>query len=119
MGQGGHHYTFEEPKASSSLEGTGSSVEDWIECLGKARGLAISTNAISQANDDGLGEIHSTVPSPASTLGNRANHTEPYGLNDRPPRNHLSKSQGGVNDNSVKRNRFSKRQSRNGVGPAF
>ncbi|KAM4059304.1 kinase [Hirsutella rhossiliensis] len=116
---GGQHYTFEELKASSSPEGMRSSVDDWIECLEKARDLAMSANATSQGNDDAFAEMPSTVSSPASTLGSRANHGEAYGLNDRPPRNHLSKTQGGLEDNGVRRNRFSKRQSRNGVGPAF
>lgn len=81
--------------------------------------MGLSTKATSQGNDDQFAEMPSAMSSPASTLGSRANYAEASGLNDRPPRNHLSKTQGGGDDGVVKRNRFSKRQSRNGVGPAF
>lgn len=117
--QGGNHYIFEELKASASPEGPGSSADDWIECLKKARDLAMSTNATSQGSDDAFAEIPSAVSSPASILGTRDNYAEVFGLNERAPRNHLSKSQGSVDDNGPKRNRFSKRQSRSGPGPAF
>ncbi|KJZ72043.1 hypothetical protein HIM_08604 [Hirsutella minnesotensis 3608] len=114
---GGQHYTFEEIRTTSNADR--SSAEDWVQCLDKARDLALSVNATSQGDDNTFSEMPSTVPSPSSTLGSRAAYAEAYGLNDRPPRSHLSKPQSSQEENSAKRNRFSKRQSRNGFGPAF
>ncbi|PHH73524.1 hypothetical protein CDD83_4719 [Cordyceps sp. RAO-2017] len=114
----GYHYVFEEAKTHSS-EGGNSSVEDWIECLEKARDMAVSTRATGQGDDDGLTDIPSTISSPASTLGSRVTRAESCAINDRASRNHLTKAQTGVDDSSVKRTRFSKRQSRNGLGSAF
>ncbi|PNY25490.1 Serine/threonine-protein kinase ksg1 [Tolypocladium capitatum] len=116
---GGHHYTFEETKASASSESGGSSADEWIACLEKARDLAISQNAASQGDDNSFVDIPSTMSSPASTLGNRAAYPEAYGVNDRSTRNHLSKSHGVHDEVGHKRNRFSKRQSRSGLGSAF
>ncbi|POR35005.1 Serine/threonine-protein kinase ksg1 [Tolypocladium paradoxum] len=115
---GGHHYTFEETKASASSE-SGRTADEWIDCLEKARDLAISQNAASQGDDNSFADIPSTMSSPASTLGNRAAYPEAYGVSDRSTRNHLSKSHGGHDDVGPKRNRFSKRQSRSGLGSAF
>lgn len=42
-----------------------------------------------------------------------------YSVSDRSGRNQLSKSQGSLEEVNVKRNRFSKRQSKNGLGAAF
>lgn len=82
--------------------------------------MALSQNMASQyGGDNGFAEMSSQVPSPASTIGGgRGNYSEGYGM-DRQGRNHLSKNQGGSEDPAPKRNRFSKRQSRNGLGSAF
>lgn len=117
--QGGQHYTFEETKSPSSWEGGRNSVEEWIDCLERARDLAISQNAASQAADEAFAEISSSVSSPASTLGGRTNYTEGFSVSDRSNRNHLSKGQNNTEETQSKRNRFSKRQSRNGLGSAF
>ena len=71
--------------------------------------------ASSYAGDNGFGDMTSSVSSPSSTLGGRGNYPEGYGQG----RSHLSKSQGSFEDPAPKRNRFSKRQSRNGLGSAF
>jgi 3-phosphoinositide dependent protein kinase-1 len=53
-------------------------------------------------------------------MGGRANFSEGYSINDRSGRNHLNKSQASLDQEvNVKRNRFSKRQSKNGLGAAF
>lgn len=64
--------------------------------------------------------MSSSMSSPASTMGGRATFPEGYSISDRSGRNQLSKSQGSLEDPThVKRNRFSKRQSKNGLGAAF
>lgn len=100
-------------------DGAGNSANEWVECLNRAKDLAISQHAISHSDDNPFSDIPTTASSPASTLGSRANFADSYGVNDRTARGHLSKSNGGHDDAGPRRNRFSKRQSRNGVGPAF
>ncbi|KAK7398757.1 serine/threonine protein kinase [Neonectria punicea] len=117
----GQHYTFEEVKSSSPpLEGGSSAAAEWIECLERARDLAMSQSMpTNYAGDNGFADMSSAVSSPASTLGGRANYPDSFGVTDRQGRNHLSKNQGANEDPAPKRNRFSKRQSRSGLGSAF
>ncbi|KAH7320309.1 kinase-like domain-containing protein [Stachybotrys elegans] len=112
---GGYHYTFEDTKGSTSSESGRPSAEEWIECLETAKEFARSQN-----NDNGFSEMTSNMSSPASTIGGPANYPETHSSGDWTGRNHLSKSQASLDDPAPKRNRFSKRQSRNGLGgPAF
>ncbi|KAK8862325.1 kinase-like protein [Apiospora arundinis] len=118
----GMHYTFEEPKAANSLDSSRPTADDWIENLEQARDMAASLNrAASYNSDNGFGDMSSSMSSPASTFGaNGALNSEGFGINDRSHRNHLSKSQLSLEDTTTtKRNRFSKRQSKQGLGPAF
>ncbi|KAI8630848.1 Pkinase-domain-containing protein [Xylariaceae sp. FL1651] len=112
----GYHYTFEEVKAPSSLDPPGPTPDDWIESLQQAKDFALSMNVSgSYASDNGFGEISSSMSSPASTFG-----PDSYSVNDRSHRNHLSRSQASLEDTGTsKRNRFSKRQSKQGLGSAF
>ncbi|KAK3303981.1 kinase-like domain-containing protein [Chaetomium strumarium] len=115
----GVHYTFEEPKSSQNSDAK-FSVDDWIESLERAKDLAISQNLVgSYSSDNGFGDMSSSMSSPASTMGGRATLGEGYSISDRSGRNQLTKSQASLEDTSVKRNRFSKRQSKNGLGAAF
>ncbi|KAK4640143.1 serine/threonine protein kinase [Podospora bellae-mahoneyi] len=112
----GIHYQFEEPK-SSQTDGSKFSVDDWIDSLQRAKDLALSQNL---SGENGFGDMSSSMSSPASTMGGRATFPEGYSISDRSGRNQLSKSQGSLEDPThVKRNRFSKRQSKNGLGAAF
>ncbi|KAI1639429.1 kinase-like domain-containing protein [Biscogniauxia mediterranea] len=113
---GGYHYTFEDAKAPSSLDSPRPSPDDWLECLQQAKDFALSMNhSGSYASDNGFGEMSSSMSSPASTFG-----PDNYGISDRSHRGHLSKSQASLDDTaSTKRNRFSKRQSKQGLGSAF
>lgn len=114
---GGVHYTFEEPKSSQNNESK-FSVDDWIESLERAKDLAISQNLVG--NDTGFGDMSSSMSSPSSTMGGRSQFSpEGFSINDRSGRNQLSKSQASLEETNVKRNRFSKRQSKNGLGAAF
>lgn len=113
------HYTFEEPKSSQN-EAAKFSVDDWIESLERAKEMAISQNLTgSYGSDAGFGDMSSSMSSPASTMGGRANLSEGFSISDRSGRNQLSKSQASLEETNVKRNRFSKRQSKNGLGAAF
>ncbi|KAL0940799.1 AGC PDK1 protein kinase [Colletotrichum truncatum] len=118
---GGVHYTFEEPKGNSSSPDSGSAANDWIESLERAKELAVSQNLVGgYVSDNGFADMSSAVSSPASTLGGRGAYPESFSVSDRSGRNHLSKSQASLEDSSsTKRNRFSKRQSKNGLGAQF
>ncbi|KAK0625998.1 kinase-like domain-containing protein [Immersiella caudata] len=116
---GGTHYTFEEPK-SAQTEGSKFSVDDWIESLERAKDLAISQNIVGSYNsDNGFGDMSSSMSSPSSTMGGRSQFPEGFSISDRSGRNQLTKSQASLEETNVKRNRFSKRQSKNGLGAAF
>jgi 3-phosphoinositide dependent protein kinase-1 len=95
-------------------------VDEWLESLERAKDLAISQNVVgSYPNDNGFGDMSSSMSSPASTMGGRSNFPEGFSISDRSGRNQVNKSQASLEDTNVKRNRFSKRQSRNGLGAAF
>ncbi|KAI0837287.1 kinase-like protein [Hypoxylon sp. FL0890] len=113
---GGIHYTFEDVKAPSSLEPPRPTAQDWLDTLQQARDFATSANlSRSYTSDNAFGEMSSSMSSPASTFG-----PDSYNINDRSHRNHLSKSQASLEDPpNTKRNRFSKRQSKQGLGSAF
>ncbi|KAL7788573.1 serine/threonine protein kinase, AGC family [Trichoderma afarasin] len=115
---GGQHFTFEETKTASSSGGDHAFAEEWVESLERARDMALSQQTL--AADAGFGEMSSTVSTPSSTLVGRGNTSDGFAGSDRSGRNHLSKGQASIEDPAPsKRNRFSKRQSRNGLGPAF
>ncbi|KAF5027217.1 hypothetical protein F66182_705 [Fusarium sp. NRRL 66182] len=108
---GGHHYTFEEAKSASNSSEGGSAAADWVECLERARDMALSQSmAPSYGGDNGFVDMSSQVSTPSSNAGG------PEGFGGR---NHLSKNQASNEDPAPKRNRFSKRQSRSGLGSAF
>ncbi|KAH8203278.1 hypothetical protein TruAng_002576 [Truncatella angustata] len=118
----GTHYTFEEPKAANSLDPSRPTADDWLECLAQAKDMAASQNMSGAYNgDNGFGDMSSSMSSPASTLGGNNAYGEGFGISDRSQRHHLSKSQISLDDASsnTKRNRFSKRQSKQGLGSAF
>ncbi|KAI1844216.1 hypothetical protein JX266_009700 [Neoarthrinium moseri] len=118
----GVHYTFEEPKAANSLDSSRPTADDWLECLEQAKDMAMSQNMAGAYNgDNGFSEMSSSMSSPASTFGGNNAYSEGFGISDRSQRHHLSKSQLSLEDtsNTTKRNRFSKRQSKQGLGSAF
>lgn len=114
------HYTFEDTKLASQGSESRSSAEEWLDALQRAKDLAISQNpAGSYGSDTAFGEMSSSFSSPSSTLDRRVQHPEGFSISDRSGRNHLSKNQASMDESSSKKNRFSKRQSKNGLGPAF
>lgn len=114
------HYQFEQPKSSSSSIDAGT-VDEWIEALEKAKDIALSQDLAGSFNgDNGFGDMSSSMsPSPASTLSRAIQYPEGgFNISDRAGRNQLSKSQVSLEEQQAKRNRFSKRQSKNGLGTA-
>ncbi|KAG9239117.1 kinase-like domain-containing protein [Amylocarpus encephaloides] len=124
----GTHYTFEDLKTSvPSGDPSKSSAQEWIESVERAKDMALSQNMSGSYNADSGFDLSSSVSSPSSTLHGGSIYPEGFGVTDRSGRNHLSKSQaslGGFGDEhsekaSNKRNRFSKRQSKNGLSTPF
>lgn len=120
--QNGTHYQFEQPKNSSSSSIEAGTADEWIEALEKAKDLAISQDLLGSYNtDNGFGDMNSSLtPSPASTLSRAMNFPDGgFNVSDRSGRNQLSKKEGSSEDQQTKKNhRFSKRQSKNGLGAA-
>lgn len=118
----GTKYQFEPPKSSPSSGLDAGTADEWIEALEKAKDLAISQDLAGSFNsDNGFGDMSSSMSaSPASTLSRMAQFPEGgFTVNDRSGRNQLSKSQASLeNQEAKKSHRFSKRQSKNGLGTA-
>lgn len=78
-------------------------VEEWIESLERAKDMALSQNVLTSYRSEEFGEMSSSPAS--STLGGRGAYS--------------GQAQGNSDDaagSERKRNRFSKRQSKNGLG---
>jgi len=116
----GTHYTFEDAKAPPSLDSPRPAASDWVESLEQAKEFAANMSGSYNA-DAAFGDMSSSMSSPSSTFhGARDYPAEGYGISDRSHRNHLSKSQASLDDTlPQKRNRFSKRQSKQGLQSAF
>jgi len=100
-------------------------VDEWIESLDTAKDFALSQNIVASYRNDDFGDMSSSMSSPASTLGGRVTYPDGFGegfsVSDRGGRTQLSRSQASLDDATTerKRNRFSKRQSKNGLGAQF
>lgn len=124
-------------------------VDEWIESLERAKDLALSQNLVGSNDNFGDMSMSSSPASSMVNiggggggggvgghngrglhhhglghggLGNYSGAGEGgYSISDRSGRNQLTKSQASLDDSSsvTKRNRFSRRQSKNGLGAAF
>jgi 3-phosphoinositide dependent protein kinase-1 len=125
------HYTFEDVKTSSTVSDPNkTTVQEWIESIERAKDIALSQSMVGSYNSETGFDMPSSVSSPTSTLhgtihGNSI-YPEGFSVNDRAGRNHLTKSQAslgpeeqGDGKGGNKRNRFSKRQSKNGLSTPF
>lgn len=78
----------------------------------------------SYSSDTGF-DLSSSVSSPSSTLHGNSIYPEGFNVADRSGRNHLTKSQASLGEDqnegkaANKRNRFSKRASKNGLSTPF
>ncbi|TVY93730.1 Serine/threonine-protein kinase [Lachnellula willkommii] len=121
----GAHYTFEDTKSSVTGDPSKTSAQEWIESIERAKDLALSLNTVGSYNSEVGFDLSSSVSSPSSTLHGNNIYPEGFNVTDRSGRNHLSKSQAslGLDEPSEKgankRNRFSKRQSKNGLSTPF
>lgn len=116
---GGHHYVFEDTKNTTSSDDKRASADEWIECIERAREYAASQSINTSYHSEAGFDMGSAMSSPSGTLAgarNNGNHET-----DRYARSHLSKSQVSLEESSPapRRNRFSKRQSKNGLDSNF
>ncbi|RDW72065.1 putative 3-phosphoinositide-dependent protein kinase 1 [Coleophoma crateriformis] len=120
----GMHYTFEDIKTSTTTaDPNKTSAQEWIESLERAKDLAYSQSMSGSYNSETGFDIPSSVSSPSSTIHGSSIYQEGYAVSDRSGRNHLTKSQASLGGEDAeaknKRNRFSKRQSKNGLSTPF
>ncbi|KAG9243487.1 kinase-like domain-containing protein [Calycina marina] len=115
----GVHYTFEDPKTSSSSNDLAkSSAEEWIESIERAKDMVLSQNTSGSYSTEPGFDMQSSISSPASTL--HGINQEGFNINDRSGRNNLTRSQDELPEKAAaKRNRFSKRASKNGLSTPF
>ena len=120
--QRGTHYTFEDLKSGKDAVDQGrGSPDEWIESLERAKELAMSQNMLGSYDSETGFDMSSSVSSPTSTLGGGIASIYPEGFSvaDRSGRKNISKSQASLHEDSTKRHRFSKRQSKNGLAAVF
>ncbi|RFU34560.1 hypothetical protein B7463_g1814, partial [Scytalidium lignicola] len=123
----GTQYTFEDLKSGIGKgEQTKSSAEEWIESIERAKDIALSQSTTGSYNTDNAFDMESSVSTPTSTLHGGSIYPDGFNTGDRTGRNHLSKSQASLAGDeqfdakaASKRNRFSKRQSKNGLSTPF
>jgi 3-phosphoinositide dependent protein kinase-1 len=121
--QRGMHYTFEDLKPGRDAGDQGRTTPDeWMESIERAKELAMSQNMLGSYNSETGFDLSSSVSSPTSTLGGGIANVYPEGFSvaDRNGRKNLSKSQASLSqEDTTKRHRFSKRQSKNGLAAVF
>ena len=118
--QNDKHYSFEDPKSSSSDgSATSASAQEWLDTIETAREIAFSQNlSTSYSGDDALKDLQSGAPTSSRAL----DLDEPGPLENGPSSNSrhtLQKHQTGTDDSFKGRKRFSKRQSKSGLAAVF
>jgi 3-phosphoinositide dependent protein kinase-1 len=122
--QRGVHYTFEDTKTSITTgDPSKSSAQEWIESIERAKDMALSQSMMGSYTSENGFDMGSSVSSPSSTLQGNNIYPEGFNAQDRGGRNILTKSQASLSEEHSekpqKRNRFSKRQSKNGLSTPF
>lgn len=120
----GTHYTFEDTKTSITTgDPSKSSAQEWLESIERAKDMALSQSMVGSYTSEGGFDMSSSVSSPSSTLQGNSIYPEGFNVTDRSGRNHLTKSQASLSEDTSekaqKRHRFSKRQSKNGLSTPF
>ncbi|TQS38623.1 hypothetical protein Golomagni_00868 [Golovinomyces magnicellulatus] len=120
----GMHYTFDDTKTSMSTgEPSRGSAQEWVESIKRAKEIALSRSMNESYNMETGFEVASPASSPSGTAFSGGNHAESISVNDRPSRGHLTKNQtqfvGEDAEKPVKKSRFSRRQSKNGLSVPF
>ena len=99
--------------------------EEWIESIDRAKDLALSQSMIGSYTGDAGFDLQATGSTPSSTLHGNAAYPEVSSGTDRAGRHHLTKSKASLGEEppegkgANKRNRFSKRASKNGLSTPF
>lgn len=115
----GYHYTFEGVKGATAPDSETTTADEWIGALNRAKDMSVSREILlGGASEEFSVLANSPVGSPSNSMAGRSS-SRANSAGDRLSRNHLSKSQGGQEEASSRKNRFSKRQSRNGLGSDF
>ena len=110
------HFTFEDPKASSSDgSATSASAQAWLDSIETAREIALSQSmSNSYSGEDNLKDLQSGVPSSSRGL----DLDSPGPIENGPTRHTLQKNHPS-DDSFMGRKRFSKRQSKSGLAAVF
>ena len=110
------HYTFEDPKSTSSDgSATSAAAQDWLDTIDSAREMALSQNAKSYPGDDPYRAVTSSgIPS------SRDLDLDSPARPDTSLRVIMQKNNSGTDSDSLLgRKRFSKRQSKSGLAAVF
>lgn len=122
VSQRGTHYVFEDTKTSITTgDPSKSSAQEWLESIERAKDMALSQSMVGSYNSENGFDMASSVSSPNSTLQGNSVYPEGFNVSDRTGRNLITKSQASLAEEPTekKRNRFSKRQSKNGLSTPF
>lgn len=99
--------------------------EEWIESVDRAKDLALSQSIVGSYTGDAGFDLQGSVSTPSSTLHGSSAYPEGSSATDRAGRHHLSKSKASLGEEQSegkatnKKNRFSKRASKNGLSTPF
>lgn len=97
--------------------------EEWIESVDRARDLALSQSMVGSYTGDSAFDLQASGSTPSSTFHGSSTYPEGSSATDRASRHHLTKSKVGEDlsdgKSTAKRNRFSKRASKNGLSTPF
>ncbi|KIN01469.1 hypothetical protein OIDMADRAFT_123551 [Oidiodendron maius Zn] len=122
----GTHYTFEDLKSSATADDPSkTTAEEWIESVDRAKDLALSQSMVGSYTGDAGFDLQASVSTPSSTLHGNSAYPEGSSGTDRAGRHHLTKSKASLGEeqpegrSTNKRNRFSKRASKNGLSTPF
>lgn len=121
----GTYYTFEDTKNSMAIgEPFRTPAQDWIDAVERAKEMAVSQCALGSYSSDVRFEAVSAVSSPNDTLIASSTYSaESISFHDRSNRSHLTKNQAShgldESENIVRKSRFSKRHSKNGLSVPF
>ncbi|QKX63024.1 uncharacterized protein TRUGW13939_10192 [Talaromyces rugulosus] len=110
------HYVFEEVKTASSSQPNATSTQEWIDTLDRAKEFAMSQQSNSYSADD-----YRDLSSAFSSQTNTIDHSSEFqGELASAGRTTLHKNQANDSDSiKGKKNRFSKRHSKNGLAAVF
>ncbi|KAF2757806.1 kinase-like protein [Pseudovirgaria hyperparasitica] len=109
------HIVFEDPKATTSdPDGSAFSCQEWMDVIERAKEFAMQQHNANSYSVESFNDMGSVISSPSGSLGADA-ALEGVDV----PRNRYLLKDHGDNDSVKKKNRFSKRVSKNGLAAVF